>query len=160
MEACFVTSKPLSEKLFPLLGSRVSYSTRRRSFVSQFHQPKKVGNPFSVTCKCPISCFLTFVSQRYFRRRLLWVGPVVIRIKSQLLPKLVAPNLHFWCRIVSDFPKYATFGESNTHPLTFLRVWATINLMITNVKAEWGFSLSVSKYKPHTRKAKVFQHLI
>ncbi|KAL3376477.1 hypothetical protein AABB24_003086 [Solanum stoloniferum] len=50
MEACFVTSKPFSEKLFPLIGSRVSYSTRRRSFVSQFHQPKKVGNPFSVTC--------------------------------------------------------------------------------------------------------------
>ncbi|KAM3342655.1 protein CHU [Capsicum galapagoense] len=50
MEACFVTSKPFSEKLFPLLGSRISCSTRRRSSVSQFHQLKKVGTPLSVTC--------------------------------------------------------------------------------------------------------------
>lgn len=51
MEACFVTSKPFSEKLFPLLGSRISCSTRRRSSVSQFHQLKKVGTPLSVTCE-------------------------------------------------------------------------------------------------------------
>ncbi|XP_060191725.1 uncharacterized protein LOC132621464 [Lycium barbarum] len=51
MEACFVTSKSFSEKLLPPLGSRISYSTRRRLlFVSQFHQLKKVGTPLSVTC--------------------------------------------------------------------------------------------------------------
>ncbi|XP_009587640.1 uncharacterized protein [Nicotiana tomentosiformis] len=53
MDACFVTSKSFPatvEKLFPLLGSRISYSTRRRLFVSQFHQLKKVGTPLSVTC--------------------------------------------------------------------------------------------------------------
>lgn len=70
MDACFVTSKSFPatvEKLFPLLGSRISYSTRRRLFVSQFHQLKKVGTPLSVTCKYPVSCFLRFAFRWYFR---------------------------------------------------------------------------------------------